>query len=141
MARDQRPLTGPFWAAVDRGELVRPVCDDCGTNFFTPQVVCPGCQSTAWRYRPSSGRGVVYSHTTIHRPPDPRFEPPYVLADVQVSEGDGSDGAGVGWRLLTWIVGCDPDEVSIGQPVRVRFTPGVDGELLPTFELDPERVT
>ena len=101
------------------------MCDDCGTSFFTPQAVCPRCQSTAWTYRPSTGRGTVYSHTTIHRPPDPRFEPPYVLADVEVEES---------WRILTWIVNCDPASVSIGMPVQVAFVPGADGELLPAFE-------
>ena len=58
--------------------------------------------------------GAVVSHTTIHRPPDPRFEAPYVVADVEVDEG---------WRMFTWIVGCDPSEVSIGQRVEVCFMP------------------
>ena len=39
--RSLRPLTGEFWAAVDRGELVRPVCGDCGQSFFVPTVRLP----------------------------------------------------------------------------------------------------
>lgn len=128
LARSERPLTGPFWAAVDRRELVRPVCDRCGRSFFSPQVLCPTCQSPDWTYLPSSGTGHVHSHTTIHRPPEPRFAAPYVVADVEVDEA---------WRLLTWIVDCEPDEVRIGLPVRVRFVEGVDGELLPAFAPDP----
>ena len=124
-ARAARPLTGPFWAAVDRHELVRPVCDECGRSFFTPQVVCPYCLSSAWRYRKSTGRGKVYSHTTVHRPPDPSFEAPYVIADVGLDEG---------WRMLTWIVNCDPESVTIDLAVQVCFVRGPDGGLLPAFE-------
>ena len=128
MSRTEAPLTGPYWAAVDHSELVRPVCERCGRSHFSPQVMCPWCQSASWSYQPSSGRGVVVSHTTIHRPPDPAFEPPYAVADVEVDEG---------WRLLAWIVECDPADVSIGMDVEVRFVPGVDGNLLPAFAPGP----
>ena len=41
--RTGRPLTGEFWAGVDRGELLRPVCEHCERSFFTPQVAgAPG---------------------------------------------------------------------------------------------------
>lgn len=124
-ARVERPLTGPFWAAVEREELVRPVCPDCGTNFFSPQVVCPHCQSGAWSYRPSVGTGHVYSHTTIHRAPTPEFEPPYVVADIEMDEG---------WRLFSWVVNCRPADVHFDMAVQVCFVRGPDGNLLPAFE-------
>jgi uncharacterized OB-fold protein len=127
--RSERELTGPFWAAVDRGELVRPVCADCGRSFFSPQVVCPHCQSSAWAYEPSSGRGQVYSHTTIHRPPDPSFVAPYVVADIELEEG---------WRMFSWIVNCDPTEVAIGMDVEVSFTAGPEGSVLPAFQPVPQ---
>ena len=122
--RTQRPLTGGFWAAVDRGQLVRPVCGDCGQSFFVTQFACPYCQSTSWVYKPSSGRGRVYSHTTVYRPPTPAFTAPYVLADVDVEEG---------WHLLTWIVDCEPEEVAIDMAVSVRIIAGPDGLRLPAF--------
>ncbi|MCY4192674.1 MAG: OB-fold domain-containing protein [bacterium] len=122
--RRLRPLTGQFWAAVDRGELVRPVCRDCRRSFFVPQFACPRCQSTDWAYEPSSGRGRVYSCTTVHRPPTPEFDAPYVLSDVDVEEG---------WHLLTWIVGCRPEDAAIDMAVSVRFVSGPDGHRLPAF--------
>lgn len=124
-ARTDRELTGPFWAAVDRGELVRPVCGPCGRSHFSPQVVCPWCQSSGWSYEASTGLGSVYSHTTIHRPPDPRFEPPYVVADVELDEG---------WRMFGRLVGCAPHDVEIDMRVRVCFVDGPDGERLAAFE-------
>ena len=122
--RAGRALTGEFWAGVDRGELLRPVCGRCERSFFTPQVVCPFCGSGQWSYEPSAGLGAVYSFTVVHRPPEPAFEAPYVLAIVDVTEG---------WHLQTWIVDCPPDEVRIGMEVQVRFVAGPDGALLPAF--------
>lgn len=122
--RADRALTGEFWAGVDRGELLRPVCGRCGRSFFTPQVVCPSCGSEQWDYQPSAGTGTVYSFTVVHRPPEAAFEAPYVLAIVDVAEG---------WSLLTWIVDCPASEVRIGMGVQVRFVAGPDGALLPAF--------
>ncbi|MDE0195925.1 MAG: Zn-ribbon domain-containing OB-fold protein [bacterium] len=122
--RADRALTGEFWAGVDRGELLRPVCGRCGRSFFTPQVVCPFCGSEQWGYVPSSGLGTVYSFSVVHRPPEPTFEAPYVLAIVDVAEG---------WNLLTWIVDCPPGDVHIGMGVQVRFVAGPHGALLPAF--------
>ncbi len=122
--RADRALTGEFWAALDRGELLRPVCARCARSFFTPQVVCAHCGWGQWSYEPSEGRGTIYSFTVVHRPPEPSFEVPYVLAIVDVTEG---------WSLLTWIVDCPAEEVRIGMEVQVRFVPGPDGVLLPAF--------
>ena len=136
-ARASRVLTGEFWAHVDREELVRPFCWVCRRSFFVPQVVCGRCQSQDWSYRSSAGQGVVYSYTVVHRAPTPAFEPPYVLAVVDVHESSGvADGAVDSvdvWSLLTWIVDCDPESVHIGMEVNVRFVPGPDGALLPAF--------
>jgi uncharacterized OB-fold protein len=123
-ARSERELTGPYWAAVEQDRLVRPLCQGCGRSHFSPQVVCPWCQSADWRYEQSSGRGRVYSHTTVHRPPDATFEAPYVVADVEMEEG---------WRLFTWLVDCDATEPVIGMDVEVRFIDGPDGGRLPAF--------
>lgn len=125
LKRSDRALTGPYWAAIDQRQLTRPVCASCSRSHFSPQVVCPWCQSADWTYQPSSGRGSVYSYTTIHRPPEPVFATPYIVADIEVEEG---------WRLFSWIANCDPGDVTIGMQVAVAFQPGVDGELLPVFE-------
>ncbi|MEK9999135.1 MAG: OB-fold domain-containing protein [Acidimicrobiaceae bacterium] len=118
-------LTGEYWAAVQRHQLVRPVCRSCSKSHFPPQGVCPWCQSADWSYEASSGRGRVYSHTTIHRPPHPGFAAPYVVADIDMDEG---------WRLFSWITNCEPAAVDIGMPVTVAFTRGHVGESLPVFE-------
>jgi uncharacterized protein len=125
-------LTRPFWEAATRRELVRPVCDACGGSFFSPQVACPTCHSENWRYQPSTGRGVVHSYTVVHRAPSPGFDPPYVVADVDVEEG---------WHLMTNIVGCDVGDVHIGQRVAVSWLEIAPDVVLPTFAPIPEEST
>lgn len=117
-------LTQPFWDAAAQHVLVRPVCDRCAQSFFTPQVACPFCGSEAWTYTSSSGRGTVYSMTTIHRPPLPAFEAPYVLAIIDLDDG---------WSMLSRVVGCDPDAVTIGMRVHVVWEDVAPGVALPNF--------
>lgn len=118
-------MTQPWWDAVDERRLLRPVCNECGQSFFTPSFACPHCRSTSWTYVESAGRGQVYSHTTIHRPPTPEFEGPYVLSVVDLD--------GEGWHMLTRIVGCEPDDVAIGMPVQLTWGP-VGDRTMPVFE-------
>lgn len=108
-------LTAGFWAAAERHELVRPVCRQCGKNFFTPQVACPRCLSENWRYEVSSGRGRVYSATTVYKPPSAEFTAPYGVGIVDLDEG---------WSMLANLVG-DPLP-GIGTRVSVTWIPRAD---------------
>ena len=119
-------LTRPFWEAAAVHRLVRPVCDRCGASFFIPQHVCPHCQSEAWTYRESSGRGVISSCTVVSRAPTPGFTVLYVVAVVDLDEG---------WFMMTNIVRCPPESVAIGQRVAVEFQLRPDGVVLPVFHL------
>jgi acetyl-CoA acetyltransferase len=73
-----------------------------------------------------SGRATVVGLTVNAHRWLPDLEPPYVIANVALEED-----ADV--RLTTNIVGCDPDEVHIGQKVAVRFEQQGD-VWLPLFE-------
>ena len=73
-----------------------------------------------------SGRGVVQSHTTTQNRWHPDDPYPYVVAVVAIDEDPGV-------RLTTNVVGCPPDEVRVGLPVRVVFEQ--QGEVwFPLFE-------
>lgn len=121
-------LTAPFWDAVGRRELVRPVCKACGRSFFTPQVACTHCLSEDWEYRPSAGRGVVYSATVVHRAPGPGFEVPFRLAVVDLDEG---------WSMLANLVGGEEGSATpIGCPVTLAWIERA-GVVLPAFEVQP----
>ena len=79
-------LTTEFWEEIKNGKLVRPVCQDCDISFFSPQTLCPQCQSDNWKFRESSGKGSIYSFTIVHRPPDNAYPTPYIIIDVELEE-------------------------------------------------------
>ena len=119
--------TEPYWAAAREHRLVMPHCKDCGYYHFYPRTLCPRCSSARLAWTDCSGRGVVYSFTVVHRAPSPTFASavPYVVAAVKLDEGP---------NLMTNIVGCAPDAVRIGMPVRVTFHRASDEITLPVFE-------
>jgi uncharacterized OB-fold protein len=117
-------LSRPHWEACQRGELLVQRCDDCGHYVFTPEVACTACLSSSLVWVRSSGRGVLYSFTVIHRPQRPEFDAPYVGAIIELEEG---------WHMLSNMVDCNLDSLAIGQPVEVCFVPRGDNILLPMF--------
>jgi uncharacterized OB-fold protein len=62
----------------------------------------------------ASGLGEVYTYSIVHQNQMPKFRNalPYAVAYVELEEGP---------QLLTNLVGCDPEMISIGMPVRVDF--------------------
>lgn len=130
------PAVGPdnehFWHGGAEGELRFLRCDACRSYVHPPAPVCPECLGRALSPEAVSGRATVHTYTVNHHPWVPGFDPPYVVAIVDVEEQPGL-------RLTTNIVGCEPDEVSIGMPVRVVFEARDDGIFIPLFERDPER--
>lgn len=116
-ARPAPEITGhaaPFWAAAREGRVVVQRCTACGQHQHYPRPWCTNCLSEAVEFVESSGHGTIYTFTVIRRAPLPAFAArvPYVLAFVDLDEGV---------RLVTNIVGCDPDAVRIGQRVHARF--------------------
>jgi uncharacterized OB-fold protein len=69
----------------------------------------------------------VYSYTVAHRPPHPVFvgQCPLAIAIVELEEGP---------RMMSNVVGCEPDDVEVGMAVRVCFEPIDDSDvMLPVF--------
>lgn len=114
-----------YWEGCGRGELVLQRCRACHTVQHRPRGICATCLSDDIEHFVASGRGTVYTYSVVRQNQMPGFAAavPYVVAYVALEEGP---------QLLTNIVGCDPDSVSIGMPVRVEFvtTPAPNGDLL-----------
>ena len=108
------PGSGPdneaFLAGAREGRLLLRHCDDCGKTHWYPRAVCPHCLSSNTQWKPASGRGTVYSHSTMQR-----VEPPYTLAYVTLDEGP---------TLLTNLVDAGPEGWRIGMPVQVELVNG-----------------
>jgi uncharacterized OB-fold protein len=94
-----------------RYALVGEVCDDCGKKIFPPRDVCPYCVEEAKTPFQFSGRGEVFSYTTIYNPPA-GFEEfaPYTVALVKLEEGP---------LVTAQLADVAPQEVAIGQPVEM----------------------
>jgi uncharacterized OB-fold protein len=116
----------PFWDGCRRHELLVQRCRACGTFQHYPRGVCARCWGADLEWRPSAGRGTVYTFTVVHRSQAPGFKErlPYVLAYVELEEGV---------QVLTNLVGCAPGEVAIGMPVRVTFEDVTPEVSLPRF--------
>ena len=71
-----------------RYALVGEVCPHCDAKIFPPRDVCPECGHEAKSLYNFSGRGEVYSYTTVYDPPA-GFEEnaPYTVALVKLAEG------------------------------------------------------
>jgi uncharacterized protein len=119
--------TRGYWEGAGRGELVLQRCRACKTVQHRPRAFCVTCLRDEIEHFVASGRGTVYTFTVTEQNQVPPFRDavPYVLAYVELEEGP---------RLLTNVVGCSPDEVRIGMPVRVEFktSPG-DALGVPVF--------
>jgi len=117
--------TKPYWDAAAQGRLVLPRCEACETVIWYPRSFCPACGSTAVSWIDAAGTGSVYSHTVVRKGQGAYREAgPYVVAYVELDEGP---------RVMTNVVGCDPDNVEIGMRVEVVFDPTDKGTALPRF--------
>lgn len=130
MARPPRPTADRdsafFWEGLEAGELRIQRCTACHALRHPPGPMCPGCHGLSWDWVVSGGRGTVHSFVVHHHPPIPGFEPPFVVALVDLAEGT---------RLVANLAGIAPDAVEVGLPVEVEFVrvEGEDGWTLPRF--------
>lgn len=68
--------------------LVGEICPHCEMKIFPPRDICPSCGKEAKTTFAFSGKGEVYSHTTIYEAPAGFNETaPYTVALVKLEEG------------------------------------------------------
>lgn len=71
-----------------RYALMGEICPHCDARLFPPRDVCPECGKEAKALFQFSGRGEVYSYTTVYEPPAGYEEyAPYTVALVKLEEG------------------------------------------------------
>ena len=116
--------TQPYWDATAEGRLILARCKGCSTVIWYPRAFCPECESFDIEWIEASGKGTVYSFTINRRGQGDYRDLVYVLAYVELEEGP---------RMLTNIVDCDPETITVGQSVQVVFHATKDGPSLPRF--------
>ena len=94
-----------------RYSLVGERCEHCHNEIFRPRDVWPHCAEPAQKEFALSGKGTVYSYTTVYDPPA-GFEAyaPYPVALVRLDDGP---------MVTAQLTDVAPSEVSIGMPVEM----------------------
>ncbi len=94
-----------------RYALVGEVCPSCDSKIFPPRDVCPECGGEAKDLFAFSGRGEVYSYTTVlDAPAGYEEQAPYTVAIVKLAEGP---------MVTAQLTDLDGKNVSIGTPVEM----------------------
>ncbi len=115
--------TAPFWEGTRQGELRIQRCTACGRHVFYPRAVCPYCMADSPEWVVATGRGTVYSFTTVHRTSDEfRAEVPFTVGLVELAEG------------VRMMARLDISEPVVGMPVQVVFDRVSDELSLPNFK-------
>jgi len=91
--------------------LVGEECLHCDAKLFPPRDVCPECGQEAKTLYNFSGRGEVYSYTTVNEPPEGYEEyAPYTVAMVKLEEGP---------LVTAQLTDLGEEPVEIGAPVEM----------------------
>lgn len=118
-----------------RYQLVGEVCPKCDGKIFPPRDVCPYCADD--EKQPDfkfSGRGEVYSYTTVNTPPEGYEDgAPYTVALVKLAEGP---------LVTAQLTDVSNNEVEIGMPVemvtRKLATQGDEGLIIYGYKFRPQ---
>jgi len=122
------PDSAPYWQGGLEGRLMIQRCEDCSHAQLYGRDRCVICRGPV-SWEEASGKGRVYSFTVIRQNYSRPFSTmiPYVVALVDLTEGP---------RVMTNIVGCDPDDVAVDLAVRARFETVSDAAGIALFEPD-----
>jgi uncharacterized OB-fold protein len=108
------PESTPFWTGGRNGELLIMRCGACGRFFHPPAPICWRCRSTAVAPEAVSGKATVAAYTVNWQPWIPGFDPPYVVAMVELDDEPDV-------RLITNLVDVAADQIDVGLAVEVFF--------------------
>ncbi len=94
-----------------RYALVGEVCPHCEHKIFPPRDICPDCGQEAKDLYAFSGRGEVYSVTTVYDAPAGYEESaPYTVALIRLEEGP---------LVTAQLTDLNGRDVEIGTPVEM----------------------
>jgi len=111
-----------FRNALKEGRFTLQMGEGCQRHIFYPRQHCPHCGGALTRWNEASGRGFVYSSTTVNRSAEQGGA--YNVSIIELEEGP---------RLMSCVVGATTD-VKIGAKVTARISKEAEDSLL-VFEL------
>ena len=84
-----------------------------------------GVHSSDLSWRKVTGKGRVASFTIVRRGISRAYEAPYIVALIDLDEGP---------RMMSSVVGTEPETVTIGDIVEVQFNQWGEDYLMPVFQ-------
>lgn len=116
----------PFWDASRDEKLMIPYSTATGEPFWYPREVAVDSLGEGFEWREASGEGTVYAVSVQHKggPGRDPAEGPYAVALIDLPEGV---------RIMSNVIGIEPDEVAVGMAVTVSWHELSDGRKLPMF--------
>ena len=119
--------TSTFFDKAKCGELMLQRCKKCHEFNLSGHHYCPVCLS-ATEWRPSQGLGRINSFSIVRESSHAGFSDflPYAVAEVTLSEGP---------VLNLRVVGCKPEDIFVGQRVKVDFLHDEPGESTPVWRV------
>ena len=110
-----------FWAAANEGRLMIPRCKDTGQFFWYPRNLSPFTLSNNVELVEASGKGTIYTYSVMRRA-DPQYAIAYVTLEERIT-------------MMTNIVDCDFDSLTVGQAVELDFYETENGQRVPVFKM------
>ena len=91
--------------------LIGEICPHCEEKIFPPRDVCPNCAQEAKTPYVFSGKGEVFSYTTVYDAPEGyEGNAPYTVALIKLEEGP---------LVTAQLTDVDNGKVEIGTPVEM----------------------
>jgi len=110
-------FTKSFWDGLTSGYFRTTCCDDCNRPSFPPKPFCPHCWSNKVSWIELTGRGLLYSVTTVHAGPAVfAGDLPYKVGIIDLEEGI---------RIATKVL----DDTALDKPVELVVLSYEDGPL------------
>lgn len=99
-----------YYAYLKEGRFMIQRSASSGKYVFYPRVVNPGTGEADLEWVEASGEGTVYATTVARRRPEQGGD--YNVALIDLKEGP---------RMMSRVVGIEPEQVKIGMKVRARI--------------------
>ena len=117
----------PFWEGTKQHTLLIQKCTDCKTLIMYPKLFCPNCLSKNLEWVKASGKGKLYTFTTVYSygPSEFAEDVPYTVGVITLEEGV---------KMMSNIIGCEPEAVKCDMPVEVVFEDVTPEITLPKFK-------
>ena len=95
---------------LNQGKFLIQQCKDCGKFVFYPRILCTHCGSAELKWAEPTGRGIVYSTSTVRQKPEKGGD--YNVALIELEEGP---------RMLSRVMDIDTHQVKIGMTVSAHI--------------------